>query len=140
MLSELSEIAVDKSRCCPVICQPLAGGLQSFLVLIDPDQHAAGGAALQNQPGVASSTQGAVQVDPSRSRVQELNDLIRQNRQVAEGLHSDPQSGQRFGFQREVLLILGVDAAVSLLTPDIETLAHANEPDVPLKSGMGTQR
>ena len=53
--------------------------------------------------------------------------------------HSDPQRGQRFGFLREILLILGIDSAVALFTPDIEALAHANEPDIPLQPGMNTQ-
>jgi hypothetical protein len=136
---QLSEIAVFKACCCTEICQSLTGGLQRFLILIQPDQQAAGGAAFQNQSGVACSAQGAVQIYSARLRVQEMNDLSRQDRLVAEGLHSNPQGGQRFGFQREVLLILDVDAAVGLLTPDIETLAHADEPDIPLESGMGTQ-
>ena len=138
MLSEFTEITVDKARSSPEIRQSLSRGLQGFPVLVDPDQHAAGGAALQDQPGVSSSAQCAVQVNPARSRIQEPNDLLRQDRQVAEGIHSDSQRGQRFGFQREVLLVLGVDTAVELLAPDIETLAHADKPDIPLKSGMGT--
>jgi hypothetical protein len=130
---------VDKSGRRSKLDQSLSCGLQRFLILVDPDQHTARSAALQNQPGVSTTTQGTVQIYSTRLRFQELNDLLRQDRQVAEGLHSDTQRGQRFGFQREVLLVLGVDAAVGLLAPDIETLSHADEPDITLKPGVGAQ-
>ena len=77
MLFEFTEIAVDKARRTPEIRQSSTRGLQGLLVLIYPDQHAAGGATFQNLSGMTTSTQGAVQVNTARVWIQELNDLLR---------------------------------------------------------------